>query len=273
MQLSAVVVDKSFLQGRTKDAVHRFASQHRILMTEALLFEMLTNPQDRRACFAKLPSGENPVDIVLHRGAYLRKEISTRRPVPQPSTKIEKLRFQFNERLLQHDYTLPSGAQAVVDGQRREVVADAQSAKSRALQMPSFFPELAARKSHVRRAAREDAEKQVVQPGALMDFYTNLRAPKGQRKLPPKRLLTDNWALYRWLQIDFLFCIDLYFRFGSTLSNLLSPASEQGIEHDILDAQYLLVGILEGSFATHETKLQRWYKLILPHGHLFTKDA
>ncbi len=227
MSHPSVVVDKSFLQGRTKEAVHRFARQHRILMTEALLFEMLANPQDRRTCFAKLPSGENPVDIVLHRGAYLLKEISTRRPVPKPSAKIERLRFQFNERLLRPDYTLPSKAKAVLDEQRREVLADSESAKTRALQMPSFFPGLAARKSHIRRAARDEAEMQVVQPGALLDFYANLRAPKGQRKLPPRCLITDNWALYRWLQIDFLFCIDLYFRFGSTLENPLSPSSEQ----------------------------------------------
>jgi hypothetical protein len=270
---SSVVVDKSFLQARTKEAVHQFASQHRILMTEALFFEMLTNPQDRRACFAKLPAGENPVDLVLHIGAYFKKEVSTRRQTPQPSTKLRKLRFQFNDRLLLPDYILPSEAKTVVDQQRRDVIADAQSAKSRALQMPSFFPDLASRKNHIRRAARDDAETQVVKPGALMDFYASLRSPKGQRKLPPMRLITEEWALYRWLQIDFLFCIDLYFRFGSTLSNHLSPKAEQGIEHDTLDAQYLLVGVLEGSFATHESKLQRWFKLILPHGQLFTKDA
>ena len=273
MSLLPVVVDKSFLQGRTKDAVHRFASRHRMLMTEALMFEMLSNPQDRRACFAKIPPGENPMDIVMHGGNYLRKEISTRRPVLRPSAKVEKMRFQFNDRLLRPDYVLPIEAKAVLDEQRREVMADAQSAKSRALQMPSFFPELASRKSYVRRAARTEAEVQVVQPGALMDFYANLRAPKGQRKLPPRRLITDNWAIYRWLQIDFLFSIDLYFRFGSTLVNKLTEKSEQGIEHDVLDAQYLLVGVLEGSFATHEKKLQKWFKLILPHGHLYAEDA
>lgn len=273
MNLPAVVVDKSFVQGRKPEAMRRFASQHRLLMTEALFFELLSNPQDRRACFAKLPPGENPVDIVLHRGAYLRKEISTRRPVPRPSTKIEKLRFQFNDRLLHRDYRLPLEAEAVLQEQRNEVVADAASAKARALQMPSFFPELAARKSHTRRAARDIAESQVVEPGALLDFYASLRAPKGQRKLPPRRFISESWALYRWLQIDFLFCIDLYFRFGSKLSEPLSPTSEQGIRHDVLDAQYLLVGVLEGSFATHETKLQRWYKAILPHGNLYGKDA
>jgi hypothetical protein len=273
MSSEPVVVDKSFIQGHKPEAMREFAAQHRILMTEALLFELLSNPQDRRACFAKLPSDDNPVDIVLHRGAFLRKEISTRREVPRPSKKVEKLRFKFNERLLEKDYCLPPKAQAVLAEQHREVVEDAKSTKSRALLMPSFFPDLAARKSHTRRAAREVAEKLIVQPESLMQFYAGLRAPKGQRKLPPRRIISENWAVYRWLQIDFLFCVDLYYRFGSKLNEPLLPKVEQGIQHDILDAQYLLVGVLEGSFATQEAKLQRWFKAILPEGNLYAKDA
>lgn len=273
MPLPAVVVDKSFIQGRSAQAVRRFAEQYRILMTEALLYELLSNPQDRRACFSKLPPGENPVDIVLHRGAFLRKEIGSRKPVLRPSTKIEKLRFQFNGRLLQPDYQLPPEAQAVLDAQRAEVKVDAASAKERALSMPSFFPDLAARNSRVRQAARIHAEAAVVEPESLMDFYETLRAPKGHRKLPPRRLISEDWAVYKWLQIDFLFCIDLYFRFGSTLASPLSPKSQQDIEHDTLDAQYLLVGVLEGRFATHETKLKRWFKAIRPAGKLFDQDA
>jgi len=273
MQTSPVVVDKSFLQGRTKQSLNKFASNHRILMTEALLYELLSNSRDRRACFSKLPPGDNPVDIVLHRGAFLRKEIATRKPVPLPSSRIERLRFKFNEHLLQHDYKLPPEARAVLDEQAREVKTDAASAKIRALAMPSFFPDLAAQNSRVRKAARATAEDQVVQPESLMDFYANLRAPKGQRKLPPRRLISESWSVYRWLQIDFLFSIDLYFRFGSTLSRPLPLASEQGIEHDVLDAQYLLVGVLEGRFATHEKKLQRWFMAILPSGELFDQAS
>jgi hypothetical protein len=242
-------------------------------MTEALLYELLSNTRDRRACFSKLPPGDNPVDVVLHRGAYLRKEIGTRKPVPRPSDRIEKLRFYFNPGLQNADYQLPPEAQQVLDEQRHEVKSDAASAKDRALSMPSFFPDLAARNSRTRRAARDQAEKAVVEPDSLMDFYASLRAPKGQRKLPPRRMISENWALYRWLQIDFLFCIDLYFRLGPALAHPLPAKTEQDIEHDMLDAQYLLVGVLEGRFATHEAKLKRWFKSILPSGELFAEDA
>ena len=175
--------------------------------------------------------------------------------------------------LLDKEYCVPTEVQDVLSEQRRQVREDAETFKEQALLMQSFFPDLAAKKSHARLAARIAVEEFIVEPGSLMTFYANLRAPKGQRKLPPSRLLSDTWALYRWLQIDFLFCVDLYFRFGSRLSEPLSPKEEQGIQHDILDAQYLLVGVLEGNFATHETKLIRWFKAILPKGNLYAKDA
>ena len=272
MTLTPVVVDKSFIQAHKPEAMRQFASRHRILMTEALLYELLTNARDRRACFAKFPAGDNPVDIVLHRGSFLRKEIATRRPVPQPSKRTENFRFKFNERLLEKDYRLPPEAEGVLAEQRREVVADALSATSRALHIPSFFPDVASKKSHLRLAARENAEALIAQPASLMEFYGALRSPKGQRKLPPKKLISENWAIYRWLQIDMLFCLDLYYRFGSNLNEPLLPKVEQGIQHDILDAQYLLVGVLEGKFATQEAKLQRWFKAIQAQGILYTKE-
>ena len=253
--------------------MREFASQRRMLMTEALLYELLSNPVDRRACFLKLPIGENPVDVVMHCGDYLKKEISTRKAAPLPSERVHRRRFKFNEALLQEDYLLPPDASALLEEQQQELSRDIASLRARAADMPSFFPGLAARNSAERQAARASAEKEVGDPGALRDFYASLRAPKGQRKLPPVQGITDNWALYRWLQIHFLFCIDLYFRFGGTITEQLSPDAEEQLEHDVLDAQYLLVGVLEGSFATNEKKLRRWFKTILPQGTLLGNEA
>lgn len=67
-----VIVDKSFLQGQSKAAIFEFSQENRILMTKALLYELLSNPTDRRSCFEKLPATTNPVDIVMHAGGYLR---------------------------------------------------------------------------------------------------------------------------------------------------------------------------------------------------------
>jgi hypothetical protein len=78
-----------------------------------------------------------------------------------------------------------------------------------------------------------------------------------------------DWALFRWLQVQLLFAIDVYCRYGGKLPDVLTPKWYEKMEHDVLDAQYLILGVLEGSFATREKKLQRWWSPIRPDGALF----
>ena len=241
-----VIVDKSFLQGHTKAAVHEFSKEHRILMTEALLYELLSSPTDRRSCFAKLPATTNPVDIVMHAGGYLKKEIYSRKQAPRPSERIQDFDFQFNTQLRGNDYQLPPDAVLVLQDQHAELLADIVSLKARALHMPDFFPEVFRGSDSERLAALHEAECDIAaKPGKLFDFYASLRAPKGQKKLPPRKLITEDWAVYRWMQIHFLFALDLYCRYGGALDDALTPKVEEKIEHDVLDAQYLFIGVLQ----------------------------
>ena len=274
MESIPVIVDKSFLQGQTKAAIHDFSKEHRILMTEALLYELLSNPTDRRSCFAKLPAATNPVDIVMHAGGYLKKEIYSRKRAPRPSERIQDFDFEFNTRLRGNDYQLPPEAVLVLQDQHDELLTEIASLKARALHMPSFFPEVFRGSDTERLISRLEAERDIAaKPGKLFDFYASLRSPKGQKKLPARKLITEDWAVYRWMQIHLLFALDLYCRYGGALANALTPNVEEKIEHDVLDAQYLFIGILQKSFATHEKKLRRWFELIHPDGALFGKDA
>lgn len=271
--LPPVVLDKSFLQGATRARVHELATNRRLLMTEALLYELLSKPEDYRACFSKFPSIDNPVELVPHVGGYFKKEIENHRPAPKPSARKLQVCFQFNPRLLNNDYQLPEEAANEIMRQRNELLRDVVILKERALNVRNSFPDLFVGSDAARKKARMDAEAMIAKPDALLDFYAGLKAPKGMRRYPPRRLVTDKWAIYRWLQVQFLFVIDLYLRYGTELASPMSMAVEERIEHDVLDAQYLLIGILEGAFATEERKLQRWFKLLQPNGLLLTETV
>lgn len=79
----SIVLDKSYLQRATRTHVHALAASHRLLMSEALLYELLSKSADYRRCFSKLPAVDNPVDIVWHVGGYLKREIEGAPPVPE----------------------------------------------------------------------------------------------------------------------------------------------------------------------------------------------
>lgn len=265
---ASIVLDKSYLQCANRADVQALAMTHRMLMSEALLYEMLSKPSDYRRCFSKLPQVDNPVDIVWHVGGYLKREIEARRRAPRPSLATRGIRFRFNPLLLDAGYVLPSEAAEELERQRLELREDIAMLKERALGMPSFFPKAFTGSDSSRQTARTEAETQISTPGSLMDFYAQLRAPKGLRRYPPPKLIDDSWAIYRWLQVQFLFALDLYGRYGERLNDPMSPQTIEKIEHDVLDAQYLFIGVLEGAFATEERKLQRWFRLLRPDGHL-----
>ena len=80
--------------------------------------------------------------------------------------------------------------------------------------------------------------------------------------------ITDDWALYRYLQMQMLFALDVYVRYQGRVPDIGNPAVFERIEHDVLDAQVAMLGCLEGALATRETKLQRWFRLAAPNGVL-----
>lgn len=266
----AIILDKSFLQGSKKSRIHELAKTHRLVVSDALFYELLTASEPGRSrCFAKFPPVENPVDLVNHIGTLMRMEIETHRPAGKPSTYREQLRFLFNPSLVSSEYDLPEEARLSVEEQTAQLRADVQSFIDRVPLINSFFPNLLVGSDLQRRQEREDAERAIAEPGALIPFYSNLEPPPGQKLLPSGTIVTEEWALYRWLQIQLLFTLDLYVRYQDGIPENLSPTLYENIEHDVLDAQVMMLGCLEGAFATREKKLVRWWNLICPSGTLY----
>lgn len=270
MSTTAIVLDKCFLQGSKKERIHELAESHRLVVSDALFYELLTGGEPGRSrCFAKFPATENPVDLVNHIGTLMRIEIDTQRPAGKPSKHRESMRFQFNPRLLNAEYELPAEAQQAIDEQTRDLHSDVRSFIARASAMDSFFPNLLIGSQAERVHARAAAEEAVAEPGTLNSFYASLKPPPGERPLPSVKLVTKDWALYRWLQVQFLFGIDLYVRYQGNVPKEFGAATFEKIEHDVLDAQVLMLGCLEGAFATREKKLKRWWRLLCPDGALY----
>jgi len=227
-------------------------------------------PKKRSTCFSKFPRTANPVDLVTHVGGLLRIEIETQQPSGKPSLHRENIRFQFNAALLRDDYELPPKVAQTVAEHTAELQLDVASFINSVHLMSTLFPDVLAGSDSSRQAAREAAKHVLAyDTDALRGFYGQLKLPNAQRPLPPAASVTPDWALFRWLQVKLLFALDVYCRYGGRLPEPLSPKLYEKMEHDVLDAQYLILGVLERSFATRETKLKEWWALICPNGALY----
>lgn len=265
-----IILDKCFLQGSKAEHIHELAASHRLLVSDSLFYELLTAREPQRSrCFAKFPQIGNPVDLVDHIGTLMRIEIDTHRPAGKPSSHRLQLEFQFNPRLVTPDYEPPAIAKQAIDQRFVELRADSKRLLERAMLMGSFFPDLLTAPKAELDKAKDEVELLIARPGALLPFYSKLESPPGERSLPSADRVNEEWAIYRWLQVEFLFAFDLYVRYQGKVPPVLGSKAWEKLEHDVLDAQVLALGCLEGAFATRESKLIRWWRLLCPNGTLF----
>lgn len=66
-----------------------------------------------------------------------------------------------------------------------------------------------------------------------------------------------------------LFALDLKVKYPGGLASVMSPKLREKLRHDVLDAQYLMLALLEGAFATKEKKMCEWWVRLKPDGVLY----
>lgn len=239
-------------------------------MTDVLFYELMTcKDTERAACFWRFPPEENPVILAKHVGAMLKFEIEHHQPFGLPSANPEEIRFRFNPSLTTPHYVLPEDALEAIEEENARTHNDVLSFIERVHALHSMFPGLLKGSDAVRLEVRRETEHIIcTDPTPILAFYSNLEPPEGQPPLPPATIVSPQWALFRWLQVQLLIGLDAFIRYNGKIPHQLSNNAYEKIEHDVLDAQYLITATLEGSFATRETKLQRFWRMLRPEGLL-----
>ncbi len=268
----AVVIDKSFLQGIRAPRIRELVDSRTLLMSEELFYELITSsPEIRIGCFGKFPPEPNPVLLVSHIGTLVKKEIETKKPSGSPLENRWPRDFKFNPLLLANDYCLPDEELAFVEEETgielpRKVDTFVDCSKG----IPSMFPGLLDGSDAVRTELRRFAEELIAKRKSLVDFYSVFESPVIEQPLPSFELIDESWAIYRWIQVQLLFGIDLHVRYQGK-SPTMTKKTYTKLEHDVIDARLLMLACLQGGFACRETKLKRWFRLLCPEGELISE--
>lgn len=267
-----LLIDKNFLQGSKSTDIQRLMETHRLMMADTLFYELITSPEPGRSrCFAKLSQAENPVDLVNHLGGLLNHELHTHTPSGKPSANLETLRVRFNDALASCDYVLPSYAIEAIKEEEAQLCSEVDSLLKLVETVPTIFPDLLKGSDAERVIQRANVECAIANDTAgIRKMYASF-IPRPDAPAPPDAQLIDqHWALYRWLQVRLLFVVDIYCRYGGNAPKYPVGRIFEKLEHDLHDAHYLVLGVLEGRFATREKKLQRWFSLLCPKGQLYS---
>ena len=110
------------------------------------------------------------------------------------------------------------------------------------------------------------------------DFIcTGNHAPRGASLLADiarSGALGPEWTIYRWVQVQLLYGIDLLERHDSLTSDALRTSKQrERLQHDVTDIEYVVLGVLEGALATSDGRMRDAFKLLRPDGALLTTLA
>lgn len=271
MSRTPIIIDKCFLQGTSAREIQELSGQFQLLMPDVLFYELISSSEPGRSrCFKKLPQRSNPIPIAKHVGALLQKELATHAAAGLPSDNVEEFDYRFNPALSTGSYRFSEDDVRASREIEEELRSDILSLVEKAQMVPTMFPVIDSGGGEERRRHKTEIEEFVASDTKeLRRFLSSLQLP-GNIPMPNKNSLGPSWALFRWLQVHLLFSIDVHMRYGAIDFQSLTPKQLVKLEHDVLDAHYLILGVMQHAFATKENKLIRFFRLLCPDGVLVT---
>jgi hypothetical protein len=110
--------------------------------------------------------------------------------------------------------------------------------------------EISAKVAQLSLEIRDDKE-------GMRAFYENHRP----RFFPPSKFLDEEWALFRWTQVQLLAGLDFYASYG-----LDKEPNRENFLHELLDLDYLIPALLIGGLACRETRFIDRFRLLRSDG-------
>ncbi|MFT3791613.1 MAG: hypothetical protein QM741_11160 [Rudaea sp.] len=235
-------------------------------MTDALFYELLTtDPITRARCFSKFPEVNNPVRIIGHIGPMLLHEQRTNTKALSFLSYEVAEKFRFNPQLRNAEYQLPLEARRNTDEQTSHIFDGVERYIQRINNAVSFFPLVAQGSDEARKKALKDYEDDLAKPETIIEFFRVL----DDSNLPPPTLLSDEWATFRFYQVNLLFALHTLYRHRGEMPSSLSNRERTRLEHDEHDASLFVTAVMAGGLATKESKLIRWWHLLCPNKPIY----
>ncbi len=259
-----VVLDKSYLRGASTEQVRRLCTSHRVIFSESLLYELLTTESNERAqCFSKIPDTENPLLLIPNVGPLLRWEIEHNQPCRHLDAVAIKGRYIFNKGLRNHDFDLGEEQEKALRDWQYSIAEGIQGFKERSAVVSVWFPELRGYTPGASTDPIDAAKTQISSDSSLVrELYADIRHPTW----PEPDCLTEDWVLYRWVQVQVLAALDYVRRYGDGNAEMIAKA----IENEYLDLGYCITAIIAGALASRDPGMIERFTRVKPDGMVIT---
>jgi hypothetical protein len=251
---SFVVLDKSFLEGVNPAQLQCYAQNGWTFgLTEVLMYEHFRKRDAKRiANLFKLHSIEDSLFILPGIGEMFRVETSALKPAPRV-LRAKLIKFIVKEG--------PSGEVFELDGaalrSTKERTAELEKRRRKMIgiwRMLGSMPELKnARPEEMRERVDELSLRIRDDRDDMRGFYEN--------HFPAPELLDEDWAFFRWIQVQLLAGLDFFASYG-----LEKNPNQEKLSHEQLDLDYLISALLVGGLACREKRFIERFRFLRPDG-------
>ena len=72
--------------------------------------------------------------------------------------------------------------------------------------------------------------------------------------------------MYRWVQVQLLYVLELLEKHGRLIPEMLTRSQRERLRHDVIDMEYLILGVLQGALASKDRRMRTMFTLLRPDG-------
>ena len=270
-----VIVDKSYAQG--VGSLSELQKDWDLLFPDAFFFEVAsTDAQARERCLRKLREVHRVggVHVAPNLGELLRKEIHGLSRAGTPSENLiggldldAFLSIKFDD--------LSKARREALDGTELDFGHDVDGLITRANMLQGCVPGTCEGTTEERKQAYRQAKETIAHDkefvaGFFADFVCRGKhAPPGAPLLAAiarRGGLGPEWTIYRWLQVQLLYGLELLEKRGRLAPEMLTPNQREKLQHDVIDIEYVVLGVLQGALATRDKRMSAMFTLLRPDG-------
>lgn len=252
-----IVLDKSYLRGKTNDEVAALCRNNDVLMIDTLFMELISaEAKDRTQCFNKLPKEANPITLMPSVSNLLQKEIELNKSCTPVTSMRYNVNFMFNPRLCDDTFMLSEGDKVNIAEWNQEIFGELNDFREQCILVEGYFPKL----NCIRPGSRSEIIIEIINAIAfdgdmIRDIYGSIR----KNHFPTQEIINENWAFFRWMQVHLMAAVDYYVRYGT-----VNTPRKEALQNEKLDLDYCIIGTLSDGIATMDSGMKKRYRHICP---------
>lgn len=269
---SALVLDKSYLDGASRAAVRTLCANQTVLCSETLFYELMTtNTKSQVRCFSKFPEDAGSVSLFPNVGTLLQFEMKQKAPCGPLENHILSGAYNFNEKLRLGTYQPPPEVQRIINEWKSQVNGDARSFLERCQSVHQFFPELIGIEFRDFPAAVAAAKARVsTSSDEVRRIFSSFDRDLLPQGAPLAEEIDETWAWYRWVQCQVFATLRMFERYQCHVPTEPTAKVIERAEHSMHDLEYVLIGSLAGTLASNDNEVIEDFLLARPNGRLVT---